>query len=72
MGKKLMTKETIKALGAKLKFKNKIAEAADDPLLNMFNNLVLDKVAEKLSDEVLNVVVEALETVIEEMPEVEI
>lgn len=67
-----MTKETIKALGAKLKFKNKLVEAADDPGLNLINNLILDKVAEKLSDEVLAVVQEALITVIDEMPEIEI
>ena len=72
MEKKLMTKETIKALGAKLKFKNKLIEVADDPTLNLINNLILDKVAEKLTDEALAIVQETIATVIEEMPEIEI
>lgn len=72
MGKKLMTKETVKALGAKLKFKNKLIEAVDDPALNLINNLILDKVAEKLTDEILAVMQETIATVIEEMPEIEI
>lgn len=72
MEKKLMTKETVKALGVKLKFKNKLIEVADDPALNLINNLILNKVAEKLSDEVLTVVQETIATVINEMPEIEI
>lgn len=67
-----MTKETVKALGVKLKFKNKLIEVADDPALNLINNLILNKVAEKLSDEVLTVVQETIATVINEMPEIEI
>ena len=67
-----MTKETMKALAAKLKFNNKLAEALDDTVLNLINNLLLDKIAEKLSDEVLAALQESIATVIEEMPDVEI
>jgi hypothetical protein len=72
MEKKIMTKETAKALGAKLKFKNKLYEAVDDPTISLINNLILDKIAEKLPDEVLLVVQETIAMVIDEMPEIEI
>jgi len=70
--KYLMSKETTKKLGDKLKFNNKIAEAFDDTALNLLNKLVLNKIAAKLPEDILPVVQEALITVIEEMPEIEI
>ena len=72
MEKFLISKEDMKTVGKKLIFKNKLAEGLDDSMLALFNRLVLDKIAEKLSDELLPTVQEALSAAIEAMPEVEI
>lgn len=70
--KYLMSKETTKKLSDKLKFNNKIAEAFDDAALNLLNKLILNKIAEKLPEDILPVVQDALVVVIDEMPEIEI
>lgn len=73
MGEKvLMSKETVAELEKKIKFSNKIAEALDATAFGLVNKLLLNKIAEKLPDDILPVVQEALKTVIEEMPEIEI
>ena len=70
--KVLMTKETVKELGAKLKFKNVVFEAVDDPVLLLVNNSLLSKIAEKLPEDILPLVQETIANVIHEMPEIEI
>lgn len=72
MKKKLMTPETVKVLEGKVKFSNKVMEVADGPLFNLVNNILLDKLAEKLPEATLEVVQATLKEVIDEMPEIEI
>jgi hypothetical protein len=72
MEKYLVSKEDMKTVGKKLVFKNKLYEGVDDPLLALINKVVLNKIAEKIPDNVLVIVQEALKSAIEEMPEIEI
>lgn len=72
MEKKLISVEKMKQLAEKLHFKNKAIELVDNPVLNLINNVLLDKIAEKLSDEALKVVQQTIEEVIDDMPEIEI
>ena len=72
MEKVIMTKETAKLLGQKLKFQNNVAEIIDDTAINLLNKLILNKLAQKLSDDLLAVIQEAVRSTIEEMPEIEI
>lgn len=67
-----MSPETEKELGAKFKFKNKIAELVDDSLIKIVDNNILDPLIKKLPEDIANVVIETLAVVIEEMPTVEI
>ena len=68
----LISKEDMKTVGGKLVFKNKLYEAVDDSALALFNKFVLNKIAEKLPEDILPVVQDALKAAIEMMPEVEI
>lgn len=70
--KGLMSPETEKTLGAKLKFKNAIAEAVDDPFISIVDNNIFEPLSKKLPSNILPFVVEALAAVIDEMPEIEI
>jgi len=70
--KGLMSPETEKALGKKLKFKNVVLEVVDDPLIKIIDNSILDPLSEKLPEDILTVVRAALAEVIEEMPEMEV
>ena len=68
----LMSSETEKELGKKLKFKNSILEIVDDPLVKIIDNKVLHPLAQKLPPDILPVVIAALAEVVSEMPEIEI
>lgn len=68
----LMSAETEKQLGAKLKFKNKTAELVDDTLIRIIDNRLLQPLSMKLNPDIKAEVIEALAAVIEEMPEIEI
>lgn len=70
--KGLMSPETEKKLGAKLKFKNKIAELVDGPLVTIIDNRIFCPLAQKLPADIRKVLVEALEKVIDEMDEIEV
>lgn len=70
--KYLATKETVKELMAKLKFKNPLLEGLDDMLGVLVNNILGDKLAEKIPDDILPIVQESIKMAISEMPEVEI
>lgn len=72
MEKYLMTDETVKELADKLKFNNKIAEAFDDTALKLLNKLVFAKLAEKIPEDILPIVQQALEMTVQEMPTIEI
>ena len=68
----LATKETIKEFTGKLKFKNVLMEGVDDMIGVIVNNLLGDKLAEKIPDDILPIVQEAIKTAVAEMPEIEI
>lgn len=68
----LMDPEREKTLGVKLKFKNKIAELVDDPLIRIIDNKLLEPLAKKLPPDVREVVSAALGEVIDEMEPIEI
>lgn len=68
----LMSPETQKKAGAKFKFKNKIAELVDDPLIGIVDDKILHPLSKKLPPDIRLVVIAALEQVIDEMPEIEI
>ena len=70
--KYLATKETMKQLTGKIKFKNVVFEGLDDMLGVLLNNIFGDKLAEKIPDDILPIVQESIKTAIEEMPEIEI
>ena len=70
--KGLMSPETEKLAGKKLKFRNAIAEIVDDPAIALIDNNLLEPLARKLSPEVREVVTLALAEVVAEMPEIEI
>ena len=67
-----MSPETEKTLGAKFKFRNKIAELVDDPLVKVIDNNVLDPLIKKLPEDIADIVVETLAAVIDEMEVIEI
>lgn len=70
--KYLVSKDDMKTVGKKLVFKNKLYEALDDSALQLFNKMVLNKIAQKVPDSVLVTLQEALSIAINEMPEIEI
>ena len=65
-----MSPETEKLAGKKFKFANKIVELVDDTAIKTVDNYILDPLLKKLPEDIQDMVVEALEVVIEEMPEV--
>ena len=68
----LMSPETQKMLGDKLKFKNVILELVDDPLIRILDDNVLQPLSKKLKPDVKEVVVSALAEVVNEMSTIEI
>ena len=67
-----MSPETEKLLGEKLKFKNKILELVDDPLITIIDNKLLSPLVKKIPVEYQDVVKEALAAVVVEMTPIEI
>ena len=70
--KYLATKETVKELTAKLKFKNGVFEGIDDMVGVLLNNIFGENIAEKIPEDILPMVQEAIKVAIAEMPEIEI
>lgn len=68
----LMSPETQKKAGAKFKFKNKIAELVDDPLIAIVDDKIFHPLSLKLPPDIRPMVIAALAQVIAEMPEIEI
>jgi hypothetical protein len=68
----LMSPETEKELADKLKFRNKILEIVDDPLVRIFDNKLLQPLKQKLPVEYHAVIIGALKEVVHEMEPIEI
>lgn len=68
----LMSKETENKLGDKLKFSNRVLEIVDDPLIRIVDNKIFQPLKAKLPEEYHEVLINAIEQVVDEMEVIEI
>lgn len=70
--KGVWTPEQEKKVEQNLKFKNKYLELVDGPIVKAFDNLIVEKMLQKLAPEMQGLVIEAFGMVADEMQEITI